>query len=93
MCKKLNDNVLIIDIRDEKEHFNSTQKIIRNTINIPLCNLEKQIRKMCIRKDRLIIVFCSTGKRSKVAYITLKDLGFSNIIDAGCASNIDKLLK
>ena len=92
MYKRLNDSVLIIDVRDEKEHINSSKKIINNTLNIPLCNLEKQVKKMCIRKDRLIILFCSEGKRSKVAYIVLKELGFNNIIDASCVSNIEKLI-
>ncbi len=92
MYRKLNDNVLIIDVRDEKEHLNSNQNILKNTINIPLSKLENGIKKMKIRKDRLIIVFCATGSRSKVAYIVLKDLGFTNIIDAGNVHNVSKLL-
>lgn len=92
MYRRLNDNVLIIDVRDEKEHLSSNQNIIKNTINIPLSKLENGIKKMKIRKDRLIIVFCSTGSRSKVANIVLKDLGFTNIIDAGTVKNVNKLL-
>ena len=43
MFKCKNNKKIIIDVRDEKEHLKSEEIILRNTINIPLKQLEKTL--------------------------------------------------
>ncbi|MBE5821213.1 MAG: rhodanese-like domain-containing protein [Clostridiales bacterium] len=91
MFKCINTKKLIIDVRDEKEHLKSDSKIIKNTINIPLKQLERKIRCLKIDKCIPIIVFCDSGKRSKVATIILRDLGYTNVFDIGGYKNLERL--
>lgn len=92
MFKCINNNKkIIIDVRDEKEHLKSDSKIIRNTINIPLKQLEKKIKCLRIDKCSQIIVFCDSGKRSKVATIILNDLGYTNVFNIGGYKNLERL--
>ena len=92
MFKCINNNKkIIIDVRDEKEHLKSDCKILKNTINIPLKQLERKIKCLRIDKCAQIIVFCDSGKRSKVATIILKDMGYTNIFDIGGYKNLERL--
>lgn len=92
MFKYINNNKkIIIDVRDEKEHLKSESKIIKNTINIPLKQLERRIKCLRIDKGTQIIVFCDSGKRSKVATIILRDLGYTNVFDIGGYKNLERL--
>lgn len=70
----------IIDVRSEAEYKSGH---IESSINIPLDNIEK----IKYKKDEKIIVYCASGRRSKMAADKLISLGYKNVYDMGGISN------
>jgi phage shock protein E len=73
------DNVLI-DVRSPEE-FGSGH--IKNAINIPVDKIAAEIKNTVPDKEKTIVVYCRSGRRSAIAEQTLKDLGYKNVINAG----------
>lgn len=71
---------IIIDVRTSEEYEESH---LKNSINIPYDKLDDNLEK-----DKIIFVYCRSGARSKVAYDTLKDLGYT-VYDLGAFETID----
>lgn len=69
-----NNKVVLIDVRTEKE-FNIMH--IKNAINIPVSEIEARI--FTLEQDKNIMVYCSSGTRSKTAIQILNNLGYNNI--------------
>lgn len=93
MFNRIYNHTYIIDVRDKQEHLSSDKKIIDRTINIPLNMLEKEMKKRKIAKDTQIMVFCQSGKRSKVATDILKQMGYTNVTNIGGIDDVNFLLK
>lgn len=70
-------NYLIVDVRT-KEEFSVSR--IKESINIPYDEIDKNENNL--DKDKTILVYCQSGRRSKEAYGILKDLGY-DVIDLG----------
>lgn len=70
------DNLVIIDVRTNEEY---KEGHIKNSINIPVDNIEK----INYRKDTKIVLYCRSGNRSNQAALKLKNLGYENIYDMG----------
>lgn len=76
MQEKLkNDQVNIVDVREEEECFISA---IPGTLNIPLNSLTERSGEIDKSKETVILV-CKVGKRAFLAYLKLKQQGFKNI--------------
>ena len=75
--KYLNNGAIIIDCKTNKEYQVSH---IDGAINIPL---DKIVSVLSIVKDKnkTILVYCSTGKRSYKASLSLLNLGYKNVYD------------
>ncbi|WP_163410451.1 HesA/MoeB/ThiF family protein [Flavobacterium ajazii] len=69
-----NQKVLFLDVRNENELPKITFK---NSIQIPLMNLENEIEKL--NTNQTIYVFCQSGIRSKMAVELLQKKEFKNI--------------
>tara|TARA_B100001250_G_C19792752_1_gene787304 strand:+ start:1813 stop:2202 length:390 start_codon:yes stop_codon:yes gene_type:complete len=82
-----NNDVVIIDVREESEVYNSG--IIKNAIHIPRGILEFSLapnssnNPVKITDDTTILVYCAGGYRSALAAKSLKDLGFANVFNLG----------
>lgn len=74
------ENVDIIDVRSDAEFHEGH---IVGAINIPL----ELIEKIDIPRDRKLIVYCQTGRRSNLAVSTLQKLGYENVFDMGGIEN------
>lgn len=70
------ENLVIIDVRTNEEY---KEGHIKNSINIPVDNIEK----INYRKDTKIVLYCRSGNRSNQAALKLKSLGYENIYDMG----------
>ena len=75
------DNYLIIDVRTEEE-YNDLH--VKDSINIPYDEINKNSE---IPKNKIILVYCRSGKRSNMAYQTLSSLGYE-VYDLGSIDNI-----
>ncbi len=71
---------IIIDARTEEE-FNEGH--IEGAILIPEYEIGERAEKELPDKDQLILVYCRSGRRSKIAAEALVDLGYTNVKEFG----------
>ncbi|HOK39749.1 MAG TPA: rhodanese-like domain-containing protein [bacterium] len=71
-----NDSPLILDVRTKKEY---EQGHIKNSKLIPIDELQNRINEIENYKDKKILVYCRSGRRSKIALELLKNKGFRYI--------------
>lgn len=76
------NNYIIVDVRTKEEYDESH---IKDAINIPYDEIDE---KVDLDKSKTILVYCKSGTRSKIAYDTLKEIGFE-VIDLGAFEKID----
>ena len=71
---------IIIDARTEEEF---TEGHIENAILIPEYEIKDRAEKELPDKDALILVYCRSGRRSKIASEELVKLGYTNVKEFG----------
>ena len=69
-------SVILIDVRSKQEY---KEYHLKGAINIPLYNLKNDIIKYVRNKEDILILYCSSGYRSKKAEDLLRRLGYLNI--------------
>ena len=82
-AKKLMDSEkdrIILDVRSREEY---DQGHIPGAILIPDTEIEANAADLLPDKDQLILVYCRSGRRSKLAAQSLADLGYTNIREFG----------
>lgn len=70
----------LIDARTEEEF---AEGHIEGAILIPEYEINEKAEKKIPEKDALILVYCRSGRRSKIASEELVKLGFSNVKEFG----------
>lgn len=70
----------VLDVRTEEEF---SEGHIPGAILIPDYEIESKAETVLPDKDQLILVYCRSGRRSKMAAETLVDLGYTNIKEFG----------
>jgi len=73
---KTDSNLIIVDTRSPQEF---AENRIKFAINIPVYNLNREAEKALTDKNRLIVLYCQYGERSKKAYQILEEKGYTNI--------------
>lgn len=73
---------IILDVRTKEEYENGH---IVNSINYPYDEINESIE---LDKNKNIFVYCKSGKRSKIAFTTLRNLGYT-VYDLGAFESID----
>ena len=71
---------IIIDARTEEEF---AEGHIENAILIPEYEIANRAEKELPDKDALILVYCRSGRRSKIASEELVKLGYTNVKEFG----------
>ena len=66
----------IIDVRSPQEY---REGHIDGAISIPDYQIKKEIEKQLPNKDKLIVVYCTTGHRSQKSQQILEDIGYTNV--------------
>ncbi|MBE6795675.1 MAG: rhodanese-like domain-containing protein [Ruminococcaceae bacterium] len=82
-AKRLMDtekDYVIIDARTEEEF---KQGHIAGAILIPEYEIKERAEAELADKDQLILVYCRSGRRSKIASQALADLGYTNVKEFG----------
>ena len=82
-AKKLMDtekDYIILDVRTAGEY---DQMCIPGAILIPHDEIEEQAAEKLPNKDQLILVYCRSGNRSKVASEKLEEMGYTQIREFG----------
>ena len=78
--------VYLIDVRSSQEF---EEGHLDGAINISVDNIENEVEKIIKNKEEVIIVYCSSGTRSKNAKNILEKLGYTNVYNL--KNGIDKL--
>lgn len=73
-------DIIILDVRTEEEF---AQGHIKDAILIPDYEIETKAESMLHNKKQLILVYCRSGRRSKLAAQTLVDMGYTNVKEFG----------
>ena len=75
------NNYIILDVRTNEEFSESH---VKGAINIPYDEIDENVDLI---KTKTIMVYCKSGKRSNIAYNTLKSLGY-DVYDLGAYDSI-----
>lgn len=82
-AKRIMDNesgYIILDVRREDE-FELGH--IPNAVNLPLENIEDLAEEELKDKSQMLLVYCRSGRRSKMAAGILDTLGYTNVLEFG----------
>lgn len=82
-AKKIMDSweeCIILDAREKSEY---DEGHIPGAIVIPHTEIEDKARELLPDKDKLILVYCRSGRRSKIAAEALVKLGYTNVKEFG----------
>ena len=71
---------IILDTREQDEF---DEGHIPNAILIPYTEIENKAEEMLPDKDAQILVYCRSGRRSKIAAESLSKLGYTNVKEFG----------
>lgn len=74
------DGFVILDVRTREEYDTGH---IPGSVLIPNTEIEAQAEKALPDKRQLILVYCRSGRRSKLAAQILADLGYTNVKEFG----------
>ena len=76
--KELEEKLLIIDVRIEKEFLAAH---IEGAIWIPRGKLEFVIQTITKKPESEILIYCRTGTRGALSVMALKNIGFERVIN------------
>ena len=85
----LSNGGIIIDVRSEGEFYSGH---IENSLNIPLGDLASKLDQF-EDKDQPIITCCASGMRSAGAAKMLSAKGYTNVVNGGGWSSLDRKIK
>ncbi|MBL0083748.1 MAG: hypothetical protein IPP37_15625 [Saprospiraceae bacterium] len=80
-----NPNVQLVDVRSPGEYSDTSRYgslnigRLRNSINIPIDSIEKQLSKLKSEIEKPIILYCSHSQRSRRVSKILVERGFKNV--------------
>jgi rhodanese-related sulfurtransferase len=86
-------NVVLLDVRTKEEFDGKADPnygTLKNAINVPVQELEKNIATLAPYKDKEIIVYCSHSHRSPRACYILTQNGFSNVTNMAGGMSVMK---
>lgn len=74
------EGYVILDVREQDEF---DEKHIPGAVLLPLGDVAEKAPAVLTDKDQLILVYCRSGRRSKLAAEELVKLGYTNIKEFG----------
>jgi phage shock protein E len=74
----INDGALLIDVRSASEHESGH---IEGSLNIPHTEIETLAEAIGADKDRQVVLYCRSGRRSGHAQEQLTKMGFTNVFN------------
>jgi rhodanese-related sulfurtransferase len=72
----INRGAILLDVRSIQEY---NEGHLKNAIQIADFELEERAEKILRNKNALIVVYCQSGNRSRIAYEILKSKGYRNV--------------
>ena len=82
-AKKIMDSDAEYIILDTREQDEFDEGHIPGAIMIPYTEIDSRAEEMIPDKNNLILVYCRSGRRSKIAAESLSKLGYTNVKEFG----------
>ena len=73
-------DVVILDVRTQEEYDAGH---VANAVLLPYDEVRERIAALVPDKDKIILVYCRAGVRSKRAALELIELGYTQVFDVG----------
>ncbi len=75
-----NDYDVILDVRTLEEY---NEGHIENAVLLPDSEIKEEAEKILTDKEARILIYCRSGRRSKLAANQLAEMGYTNLYDFG----------
>lgn len=82
-AKSIMDSQSDYIIVDAREQYEYDEGHIKDAIVIPYTEIEAKAEEMLPDKEQLILVYCRSGRRSKIAAQSLANMGYTNVKEFG----------
>jgi len=76
----MSDDVIILDVRTQEE-FDGGH--ILNAVVLPHDEIREKAESVIGGKDRTVLIYCRSGRRSEIASRELLDMGYTSVFDFG----------
>ncbi len=76
----ISKGALLVDVRSPSEFGEGS---LSGAVNIPYDSVAERIAEFGPDKTRTVVVFCRSGRRSGIAEETLRELGFTDVVNGG----------
>jgi phage shock protein E len=86
----LKKGAMVIDVRSADE-FNSGHLL--QAYNMPLDRVDMIISSSVLDKNKVLLLHCASGIRSKMAQKKLEELGYKNVFNLGSYDRAAKIVK
>lgn len=83
----INAGAIVIDVRTPEEFAGGH---LDGALNIPYDEIAQRISEITEERDRMIVLYCRSGRRASVAEEILRSNGFTNVLNAGAYSELKK---
>ncbi len=74
------EDFVLVDVREVDEY---KEGHIPHSMLIPLGTIESDFQSKVPSKDKKIVIYCRSGRRSKEAYAKITALGYTDVYDLG----------
>ncbi len=74
------EDFVLVDVREEDEY---EEGHIPDSLLIPLGTIEEDFTSKVPSKEKKIVIYCRSGRRSKEAYEKIVSLGYHDVYDLG----------
>jgi phage shock protein E len=74
------DGALLVDVRTPAEF---EQGHLTKARNIPYDQLRERVAELGADREVPVVLYCRTGRRSELARQTLRELGFTHVLNGG----------
>ncbi|MBO4818741.1 MAG: rhodanese-like domain-containing protein [Firmicutes bacterium] len=74
------EDIVILDVREQDEYDESH---IPGAVLLPYTRVDELAEEMLPDKNKTILVYCRSGRRSKVAATSLANLGYTDVREFG----------
>lgn len=74
------EDIVILDVREQDEF---EEGHIPDAVLLPYTQIEDKSEEVLPDKDKQILVYCRSGRRSKIAAESLVNLGYTNVKEFG----------
>jgi phage shock protein E len=76
----ISKGALLVDVRSPSEFAEGS---LPGAVNIPHGSVTERIAEFGSDKSRTVVVFCRSGGRAGIAEKTLRELGFTDVVNGG----------